>query len=358
MTVPFARSRLISLFLGGALGDSLGAPIEFADTPELERNFPEFTRNTTAAATLLSDAHLTDDTQVTLWVTEGLVRAHQKVLAQRVPLVDVTVRNALLRWYITQEPGERKKLLHADNGRLLDESRLFGKRSPDNTNLLALAQILNTQGWRINHAGDKATESPGALMRSAPYAVFKDVEECFEYALRGAAITHPGPAASLPAAFFAALLHGLLRDMPWDESYARAVALLAPRRSDEVAQLDAALKTPSLAPNVAALGGGWTALSALAVALCVYKAGLDGGLSQGVADCKRVLLAAVLHSGKSDTIGALVGQLLGAQFGQKILPREWLSILEARGTIEGMASDLYDAWVVGSAHDDDVYPAE
>ncbi len=259
-----------------------------------------------------------------------------------------------------RKPGERKKLLHADSGRLLDESRLFGKRSPDNTNLLALAQILNTPGWRLDNLNDKATESPGALMRSAPYAVFRDVEECFEYALRGASLTHPNPAANIPAAFYAALLHGLLRDMPWDESYTRASGLLASQRHGVVgrAWLDKALDAPTFKPDVAELGGGWTAISVLAVALCVFKAGLDAGFEQGVENSKHLLLSAVLHSGKSDTIGALVGQLLGAQFGQRLLPKDWLATLEARGAIEGMASDLYDAWAVGSAHESDTYPAE
>jgi ADP-ribosyl-[dinitrogen reductase] hydrolase len=357
MAVPFPRSRFVALFLGGALGDSLGASVEFADTPEIQRNFPGLAQS---ANMLIADAHLTDDTQTTLWVAEGLVRAHQKTLLQGLPSVDVAVRDALLRWYITQEPGERKKLLHADSGRLLDERRLFGKRSPDNTNLLALAQILNTPGFRLNSVNDKATESPGALMRVAPYAVFRDVEECFEYALRGASITHPNPAASAPAAFYAALLHGLLRDMPWPESYARALALLESQPAGAACRLafDQASSAATFRPDVAALGGGWTAVSALSVALCVFRAGLDSGFEHGVESSKHLLLAAVLHSGKSDTIGALVGQLLGAQFGQRLLPKDWLPTLEARGTIEGMASDLYDAWVVGSAHDSDVYPAD
>ena len=94
MSVPFPRSRFVAMFLGGALGDSLGAPVEFSDTPEIQRNFPEFTRS---ATTLFADAHLTDDTQTTLWVAEGLVRAHQKKLVQGVPAVDVAVEHPVAR---------------------------------------------------------------------------------------------------------------------------------------------------------------------------------------------------------------------------------------------------------------------
>lgn len=357
MNVPFPRSRLIALFVGGALGDALGSSVEFADTPELERRFTEPARS---ATTLLADAHLTDDTQTTLWVAEGLIRAHQKTLVQGVPSVDVGVRDALLRWYVTQEPGCRKKLLHADSGRLLDEGRLWGKRSPDNTNLLALGRLLHTPEWRLSPVNDKATESAGALMRSAPYAVFEDVEECFEYALHGASLTHVNPAATAPAAFYAALLHGLLRDIPWQDSYDRAIELLAsrPDAAQTRVALDAALNAAKLRPDVALLGGGWTATSVLAIALSVFKAALVQGFSDPVKDTERLLLAAVLHSGKSDTTGTLVGQLIAAHAGQKYLPKHWLVALEARGTIEGVASDLYDAWVVGSAHEFDAYPAD
>jgi ADP-ribosylglycohydrolase len=356
-SIPISRSRFVSLFLGGALGDSLGASVEFADTPEIQRNFPDFTRS---ASTLLADAHLTDDTQTTLWIAEGLIRAHQKALAQGVPSVEVAVRDALLRWYITQEPGERKKLLHADSGRLLEERAIFGKRSPDNTNLLALARMLNTKGWRVKEPSDKPTDGPGALMRSAPYAVFRDVEECFEYAARGASLTHPSTDASAPAAFYAALIHGLLRDMSWDDSYARAVGLLEARSSgvNVRAQLETAVRAAGSKPDIAALGGGWTALSVLSIALCLFKGALDGGFARGVEDSKQLLVAAVLHGGKSDTTGALVGQLLAATFGPKLLPKDWLAHLEARGAIEGIASDLFDAWVVGTAHESESYPAD
>lgn len=356
-SIPFSRSRLISVFLGGALGDSLGASVEFADSPEIERNFPDLTRS---ASTLLADAHLTDDTQTTLWVAEGLIRAHQKLLTQGVPSVEVAVRDALLRWYVTQEPGERKKLLHADSGRLLEERSLFGKRAPDNTNLLAMAQTLNTKGWRLGDASDEATNSPGALMRSAPYAVFRDVEECFEYASRGASLTHPSPDARTPAAFFAALVHGSLREMSFDESFTRAASLLdsQPNGSQVREVLTNAISAASLKPDMAALGGGWSALSVLATAVCVFKAGIDQGFPRGVEDSKVVLLAAVLHGGKSDTTGALVGQLLAATFGPTLLPKEWLTQLEARGTIEGVASDLFDAWVVGTPHEPEWYPAD
>jgi ADP-ribosylglycohydrolase len=143
--------------------------------------------------------------------------------------------------------------------------------------------------------------------------------------------------------------------MPFDDAYSRALGLMQSSKDHEPisSALDEALKSPSLSPDVSGLGGGWTAVSALGIALCVFKAALENEVKES----SRIFLGAVLHSGKSDTIGALVGQLLAAHFGPKILPKDWLSHVEARGTIEGVASDLFDAWIVETQHELDPYPA-
>ena len=49
----------------------------------------------------------------------------------------------------------------------------------------------------------------------------------------------------------------------------------------------------------------------------------------------------VNHSGDSDTTGILVGQLLGAQYGESAIPQRWLEPLELRDEIGQIADDLY-----------------
>jgi ADP-ribosylglycohydrolase len=351
MNAPFSRSRLVAVFLGGALGDAVGAPLEFADSPEIERRFGIELFSTKFQ---FDNGQITDDTQMTLWVAEGLVRAHQRKLTQGIPSVEVAVRDALLRWYVTQEPGEKKNLRVADSGCLLDVEKLRGKRSPDNQNLSSLGDLLHRKGWRTTPAELSVSQSPGALMRSAPYIVFTDVEECYEYAIRGALITHQDPVSTLAAGFYAALLHGLIRDLPWQESFARAFALAKTENcsNEKVAEIAALGEGVSSRPNVTELGGGWTAMSALRIAIHVFLA----SQKPEAEDIRTTLFLGAAHSGKSDTVAALVGQMLGASCGFGALPAEWLERLELRGLIESIASDLFDAWIVRSQHELARYP--
>jgi ADP-ribosylglycohydrolase len=75
MKAPFSRSRLVAVFLGGAIGDAFGAPFEFADTNEVQRRLgPELA----LVKPQMQEGLISDDTQITQWVSEGLVRAHQR----------------------------------------------------------------------------------------------------------------------------------------------------------------------------------------------------------------------------------------------------------------------------------------
>ncbi|MSW92987.1 MAG: ADP-ribosylglycohydrolase family protein, partial [Actinobacteria bacterium] len=55
------------------------------------------------------------------------------------------------------------------------------------------------------------------------------------------------------------------------------------------------------------------------------------------------VLAAVNHSGDSDSTGSITGNLLGAIHGVAAIPTRWLDALEARAIIDQIACDLHDA---------------
>ncbi|GAA3899159.1 hypothetical protein GCM10022228_07080 [Halomonas cibimaris] len=82
---------------------------------------------------------------------------------------------------------------------------------------------------------------------------------------------------------------------------------------------------------IAALGEGWVAEEALAIA--VYCARVAEDLRHGV-------ILAVNHDGDSDSTGAMAGNLLGAMHGEAAIPERWLSELELRETIALMGEAL------------------
>lgn len=71
--IPFLR-RCRGCLLGGAVGDALGAPIEFMNIAEIQSRFgPGGIRDFAPAYGVIGA--FTDDTQMTLFTTEGLLRA-------------------------------------------------------------------------------------------------------------------------------------------------------------------------------------------------------------------------------------------------------------------------------------------
>jgi ADP-ribosylglycohydrolase len=89
--------------------------------------------------------------------------------------------------------------------------------------------------------------------------------------------------------------------------------------------------------EVEALGGGWIAEEALAIAVfCAEVA----------PDLESALRLAVTHSGDSDSTGCITGHILGALHGVEAIPGRWLDQLQLRDVVDTVAHDLYRA-----AHD-------
>ena len=101
-----ARERARGCLLAGACGDALGGPVEFMRDGEIRARFgPGGIRDMAPAYGKLGA--ITDDTQMTLFTAEGLIRAHLRWLRRGVSEPAAVVRGAYLRWLQTQ--GERPR---------------------------------------------------------------------------------------------------------------------------------------------------------------------------------------------------------------------------------------------------------
>lgn len=91
-------------------------------------------------------------------------------------------------------------------------------------------------------------------------------------------------------------------------------------------------------------GGGWVAEETLAVAVyCALRYSDD--FFKGV-------IAAVNHSGDSDSTGAVTGNILGAWLGCGAIEDKWKQNLELRSIIPGMADDLCYGCPLEAYHED------
>ena len=133
---PTLNDRFRGLLLGGAVGDALGAPVEFMKRSAIVARFGQRCITSFAPAYGRLGA-ITDDTQMTLFTLEGLIRAQVRGLARGICNPTAVIEHAYRRWKGTQD-GRRDTTQEFD-GWLIGVEDLWSRRAPGNTCMSALA---------------------------------------------------------------------------------------------------------------------------------------------------------------------------------------------------------------------------
>lgn len=344
-TQPSLVERSKGCLLGGAVGDALGAPVEFMQWSEIRRRFGDAGIQEYAPAYGRIGA-ITDDTQMTLWTAEGVIRGLTRSHERGAGGPMSVIPRSYLRWLFTQDGRlpthiEQPDLIlggdHARPGWLLGVKKLHSRRAPGTTCLSALRDP-DAHLWE-RAAND--SKGCGGVMRVAPLALVPDatIEERFEEACRAAAVTHGHPTGILASGALVWMLSLLRDELSLEDAVVAAIARVEREASSEET-VDALRTVLSLADSgqeptpsaVESLGGGWTAETALAIG--TYAALVAGR------DVERAIRLAVNHSGDSDSTGSIAGQIVGIQLGVQGIAERWLEQLELREVIEVLAEDL------------------
>lgn len=348
-----ARERFRGCLLGGAVGDALGAGIEFSRLDEIQRRHgPAGLREYTIVYG--RTGAITDDTQMTMFTAEALIRA-EAIRRNRTTLNTaatasnrvVALHRGYLRWLHTQGlSSAHEDYDDALDGWLIRIPELHSQRAPGNTCLGALQ--LAQPGSVSRPIND--SKGCGGVMRVAPVGLFG--ERPFDAGCWAAAVTHGHPSGYLASGAFSDVIARIVAGVALHDAITQMRAAHADALSGEVlVAIDGAIAaanegTPS--PEVVeSLGGGWIAEEALAISL--YCAMVARDFDDGIT-------LAVNHSGDSDSTGAVTGNLLGAAWGVDAIAPRWLQPLELREEIQQLADDLLDARL-GGPIDEARYPA-
>lgn len=318
-------SRTMGCLFGGAIGDGLGYLVEFDDIDKIKGKYGKH-----GVTNPVSNDRITvsDDTQMTLFTLEGLLRAEKKPLGHRID----EVRNAYLDWFYTQaEYTDQENIA----GHLAFSPALRVNRAPGNTCLSAL-----------NKGGNGSLETPinnskgcGSVMRVAPIGLLASEmrgHQVFKFGMQTGALTHGHITSSLAAGAMALMIFGLMEGKNLLSAAHSALELLnnhsgheevsrAIRRAIEYSEKsegdypemishlwgDTTLKENS--------SRGWVAEEALAIGL--YSALIGGSYSE-------VIQIAATHSGDSDSTASIAGQLYGTWKGANAIPGTWISKLD------------------------------
>ncbi|OZM79788.1 ADP-ribosylglycohydrolase [Pseudonocardia sp. MH-G8] len=330
-SLQMCRTRARGCLLAGAIGDALGAPVEFDSHARIRSRFGPAGVTDLVPSPYGPAGLVTDDTQMTLFTVEALLDTDPADLGDR-------LHAAYRRWLVTQEqPGPP-----SDAEGLAAESWLYAVRAPGNACL---------SGLRAPHRGAIATpvnagsKGCGTVMRSAPFGLSSQLptpDAVAEAAIVGACLTHGHPTARLAAAALAVIVRYLVDGRGLAESVSAAIELVSehPDHEETTAALRGAVTAadngPASATQLHGLGEGWVAEEALAMS--VYAALTHPEPHQ----LRAALLFAVNHDGDSDSTGAITGNLLGALHGEGSVPPDWAAQVEGRDTIIDLAGRLVE----------------
>lgn len=319
-----AGIRLHASLLGGAYGDSLGAEIEFLTLDAIKRKFPDGIADLPPHQGLRGA--ITDDTQMTLFTTEGMIRAMVRGARKGICDPPSVIHHALLRWYRTQGGTP---LVDTDDRGLIADPRLHVRRAPGNTCLSALAE-----SPRLGAPARNNSKGCGTIMRVAPLALMAHRDDVHDLAIRVSALTHGHPTGQLAAAAWTGMLADVAAGARLEET---AIAMAARyQRLENGAETARAIRKALDAPRdgapetVESLGGGWIAEEALSIALYACLAGKTFDES---------LQIAVLHGGDSDSTGAIAGNMLGLIDPAAVLHHRWAAIIEGADIIARLVRD-------------------
>ncbi|MFD8593798.1 ADP-ribosylglycohydrolase family protein [Kitasatospora sp. NPDC059646] len=310
--------------LGGALGDALGWPIEFMHLDSIRRHHGD------AGLTDLADAgrggQVTDDTQMTLFTAEGLLRGGRRE----------DLHAAYRRWFRTQRMNGP---VASPDGWLAAQEFLYASRAPGNACMTGVVlDYRDAVPFGQEGPVNPHSKGCGTVMRSAPFGLAGlGPEEAFRRAADAAQLTHGHPTGYLAAGAFAALIERVAAGLPLRAALDATLAQLAavPSHAETTEALRRAVRVaaegPGTAEGVERVGMGWIAEECLAVA--VYAA-------LAAPDARSALVLSVNHSGDSDSTGAVCGNLVGALYGLSGLPADWCALVEGREVLLQVADDL------------------
>ena len=276
------NDRALGCFIGLAVGDALGAPVEFKEVGE----FVPVTDYRFGGAFRLPEGYWTDDTSLALCLADSILEKNK--------IDEFDLLDRFVRWY---KLGE-----NSSTGRCFDIG---------NTTRRALEHFLATAKYRPAD-DDFDAAGNGSIMRLAPVAIrwFSDNAAIEENALRQGLTTHGAYTCTAACKELGNLLGSAIRG----EYIMPKLKLFA----DNVVNV----------PN-----SGYVVDTMIAAKWAV-------GSTTNFEDA---ILAAVNLGGDADTIGAVAGQLAGAIYGLSGIKQDWVNRLHRHEHLINIANKLYEA---------------
>jgi len=275
-------NRYEGAMLGVAVGDALGAPLEFMSADEIRRKHGTVREMIGGGWLHVEPGEVTDDTQMTLAVAEGIASGAESVERE--------VGLNFLRWYRTHPKdigGTCRSVL----------AEMDSRERADKSDWHDAAETVHVQTFG-------QTAGNGALMRTIYPALYYQRDKAREIAVNVAWMTHWHKISTDTVLFYTEAVNAIVNsDWSPAEAKEQAEAIM----EGFVFGIDRTNPEPS----------GYSAASLV----CAMNAIRDTGSFEDA------LVAAVNMGGDADTIGAITGGLAGAIYGSNGIPLRWVNQL-------------------------------
>ena len=292
--------RYRGVLLGKAVGDALGATLEFMSRDAIQGQYGTLRDIVGGGWLSLPAGEVTDDTQMALCIARSIVEEGR--------FDPQAVSRRFVEWYRSNPPDIGNTTRHA-------------------LQQLASGVPWDEAGWNTHLAMRPRDASNGSVMRCAPVAMLHrlDPEANATSSIDSSRITHANPLCTEGCVVLNAAMATLLNE-PNSNPIAIAEAVAT---SDEM--LRALDSISSQTPE--ALDAGGYVLATLQSAF--WAVTTHHTLEDAV-------VAAVNLGQDADTTGAVAGALAGAKWGASAIPERWLEALIARDELTSLADGILD----------------
>lgn len=328
----YSLSNYKACLKGGAIGDALGWPVEFQRLESIKQNFGKDGIQDLVINSK-GKAEITDDTQMTMFTADGLIKSALKNSNLNEMPDMQTVFDSYKLWLNTQF----NRTIQKGQGWIAEIKDLYANRAPGNTCLSAIRG--NNPGSITKPINNSA--GCGGVMRVAPAGLmYKDNPElAFKVGAECAALTHSHARGYLPAGVLSEMIAHIVNGKNIDEAVTATLKTL--KKYDghepvtELMEKAQRLAKSNVKPEdaIKELGEGWVGDEAIAISsYCAMKEPNNFA---------KAVKMAVNHNGDSDSTGAILGNILGAHLGIEKIPSKWLKKIELTDELGKVAKDLY-----------------
>jgi ADP-ribosyl-[dinitrogen reductase] hydrolase len=294
------RDRIAGALFGVAVGDALGGPLEFMNHQDIAQRFGHVDSMIGGGWLGLEPGEITDDTQMTLCVAEGIAEAPDDPIP--------AIGRRFIRW-ANSGPKDIGGACASSiyNAQQIADCSIFGRSKGKNPTAeeweAAAAKTQRNQGHPV--------EGNGALMRTVYPGLYYDFNAAQARAIRIARMTHAG-AKSTEACILYTRMINLLTASESTIQDTRSIRDFITEHSEPCGYWLAT--TPE---TVQPAAGGFV-VDSMRIAL--------GSVATSTTFAQAVETAANL-GGDADTNAAITGGLAGAWYGYSAIPAEWISYL-------------------------------